>query len=120
VAAHLGPDVPIHFTAFHPDWKMTDLPPTPASTLKRARRIAIDNGIRYAYTGNVHDPAGQSTYCHRCDHVVIGRDGYAITEWRLTPEGACRSCAAPCSGVFAPEPEHWGSRRLPVRLRLFT
>lgn len=118
VVSHLGPDVPIHFTAFHPDWKMLDVPPTPASTLVRARRIAIDNGIRYAYTGNVYDPAGQSTYCHQCQRIVIGRDGYTITDWRLTKTGACNSCGTPCAGVFAAEPEHWGSRRQPVRLRV--
>ena len=112
VASRLGPEVPIHFTAFHPDWKMQDVPPTPASTLTRARRIAIDNGIRYAYTGNVHDPAGQSTYCHQCGRVVVGRDGYTITDWQQTPDGACRSCNARCAGVFAAQPEHWGSRRL--------
>ena len=117
VVSRLGPDVPIHFTAFHPDWKMQDVAPTPASTLTRARRIAIDNGIRYAYTGNVHDPAGQSTYCHQCGHMVVGRDGYTITDWHLTPDGACRSCSARCGGVFAAQPERWGSRRQLVRLR---
>ena len=117
VASRLGPDVPIHFTAFHPDWKMQDVAPTPASTLTRARRIAIDNGIRYAYTGNVHDPAGQSTYCHQCGRVVVGRDGYTITDWHVTPDGACRSCNARCAGVFAAQPEQWGSRRQLVRLR---
>ena len=117
VVSRLGPDVPIHFTAFHPDWKMQDVPPTPASTLTRARRIAIDNGIRYAYTGNVHDPAGQSTYCHQCSDVLVGRDGYTITDWHLTPDGACRSCKARCAGVFGAQPEHWGSRRQLVRLR---
>jgi pyruvate formate lyase activating enzyme len=118
VVSRLGPDVPIHFTAFHPDWKMREVAPTPASTLTRARRIAIANGIRYAYTGNVHDPVGQSTYCHHCGGIVIGRDGYTITDWQLTPEGTCRSCAAPCAGVFGNAPEHWGSRRQPVRLRV--
>ena len=118
VASRLGPDVPVHFTAFHPDWKMQDVPPTPASTLARARRIAIDNGIRYAYTGNVHDPAGQSTYCHQCARMVIGRDGYRITDWQLTPDGACRWCGTRCAGVFGAQPEHWGSRRQPVRLRV--
>jgi pyruvate formate lyase activating enzyme len=119
VVSHLGPDVPVHFTAFHPDWKMQDVPPTPASTLSRARRIAIDNGIRYAYTGNVHDPAGQSTYCHQCNQMVIGRDGYTIMDWQLSADGACRSCAAQCAGVFAAQPEQWGSRRQPVRLHVF-
>ena len=66
VVEHLGPDVPMHFTAFHPDYKMLDVPPTPPATLTRARQIAIDNGVRYAYTGNVHDEEGGSTFCHAC------------------------------------------------------
>jgi pyruvate formate lyase activating enzyme len=116
VVSHLGADVPIHFTAFHPDWKMQKVPPTPASTLMRARRIAIDNGVRYAYTGNVHDPGGQSTYCHQCGEVMIGRDGYTITDWQLNAKGGCRSCGTACAGVLAAQPEHWGARRQPVRL----
>lgn len=120
VAERLGPDVPIHFTAFHPDWKMLDRPPTPAATLTRARRIAINNGLRYAYTGNVHDEDGGSTYCHRCGHRLIGRDWYELTEWNLTADAACRFCASPCAGVFDAQPGSWGPRRLPVRLRSFT
>ncbi len=117
VAERLGPDVPIHFTAFHPDWKMLDRPPTPAATLTRARRIAIKNGLRYAYTGNVHDEDGGSTYCHRCGNRLIGRDWYELTEWNLTADAACRFCASPCAGVFDAQPGSWGARRLPVRLK---
>lgn len=120
VAERLGPDVPIHFTAFHPDWKMLDRPPTPAATLTRARRIAINNGLRYAYTGNVHDEDGGSTYCHRCGNRLIGRDWYELTEWNLTADAACRFCASPCAGVFDAQPGSWGPHRLPVRLRSFT
>jgi pyruvate formate lyase activating enzyme len=116
VAERLGPDVPIHFTAFHPDWKMLDRPPTPAATLTRARRIAIKNGLRYAYTGNVHDEDGGSTYCHRCGNRLIGRDWYELTEWNLTTDAACRFCGAPCAGVFDARPGSWGARRLPVRM----
>ncbi len=119
VVQHLGPDVPMHFSAFHPDWRMRDVPPTPAATLTRARRIALDNGVRYAYTGNVRDEAGQSTYCHQCGSTVIGRDGYRIAAWALDARGACRSCGSPCAGVFAPTPGNWGERRQPVRLREF-
>lgn len=119
VAERLGPDVPIHFTAFHPDWKMLDRPPTPAATLTRARRIAIKNGLRYAYTGNVHDADGGSTYCHRCGSRLIGRDWFELTEWNLTAEAACRFCASPCAGVFDAQPGSWGPRRLPVRLKSF-
>jgi len=118
--ASLGPDVPWHFTAFHPDWKMLDIPPTPAATLTRAREIARRNGVRYAYTGNVHDEAGQSTYCHQCGTTLIGRDGYDITAWHLDAAGMCRRCGTPCAGVFEPRAGDWGSRRQPVRLRYYS
>ena len=117
VVEHLGPDVPLHFTAFHPDWKMTDKAATPASTLTRSRNIAKKNGLRYAYTGNVHDEAGGSTICHHCGKVVIGRDWYNLTAWHLTDDGTCRSCGTPCSGVFKGPPGTWGPKRLPVRLQ---
>ena len=116
VVEHLGPDVPMHFTAFHPDWKMQDRPPTPASTLTRARRIAMDNGVRYAYPGNVHDEAGGSTYCHHCGQKLIGRDWYVLSDWNLTAEGACNACGTPVAGIFDARPGDWGATRLPVRL----
>jgi pyruvate formate lyase activating enzyme len=116
VVEHLGPDVPMHFTAFHPDWKMLDKPPTPAATLTRARRIALKNGVRYAYTGNVHDEAGGSTYCYNCGSKLIGRDWYEITEWNLTDSCRCPSCHAECPGVLEPGHGHWGARRFPVHL----
>ena len=114
--ASLGPDVPWHFTAFHPDWKMLDVRATPASTLVRARKIAIANGVRYAYTGNVHDEEGASTYCHGCGARLIGRDWYEITAWNLDEKGLCRQCGSACAGVFDPRPGTWGARRQPVRL----
>jgi pyruvate formate lyase activating enzyme len=95
---------------------MLDVAHTPHATLSRARDIALRNGLRYVYTGNVHDEAGQSTYCHACGEQVIGRDWYRITAWRLTPEGACASCGATCAGVFDARPGVWGQRRMPVRL----
>ena len=116
VAGQLGPDVPVHFTAFHPDFKMRDRPPTPPATLARARHIALANGIRYAYTGNTHDTAGQSTYCYHCGELVIERDWYHLGAYRLTPEGRCRNCGTPVPGVFDPMPGTWGPRRLPVQL----
>jgi pyruvate formate lyase activating enzyme len=116
VAGQLGPDVPVHFTAFHPDFKMRDRPPTPPATLARARRIALGNGIRYAYTGNTHDPAGQSTYCHHCGELVIERDWYRLGSFRLTPQGRCANCATPIPGLFDATPGTWGPRRLPIRL----
>ena len=114
VVDELGPDVPVHFTAFHPDWKMLDKPRTPASTLTRAREIALRNGIRYAYTGNVHDEAGGSTSCHECHATLIGRDWYELTTWNLTPAGACPHCGTACAGVFEAQPGRWGARRQPV------
>ena len=119
VMEHLGPDVPLHFTAFHPDYKMLDKPPTPASTLTMARRIAVKNGLRYAYTGNVHDEEGGSTYCHQCGRKLIGRDWYVMTEWHLTHDGLCMYCGAPCAGVFEAQPGTWGAKRLPIRLKDF-
>lgn len=117
VVEHLGPDVPLHFSAFHPDWKMPDHSPTPASTLSRARRIAQKNGVRYAYTGNVSDEKGSSTYCHQCGQKLIGRDWYTLSGWNLTPEGHCNQCGTVCAGVFEAQPGAWGSKRRPVRLR---
>ena len=116
VVENLGPEVPMHFTAFHPAWKMQDTPPTPSSTLSHAREIAIQNGVRYAYTGNVHDPNGDSTWCHNCGQLLIERDWYRLGEWNLTPEGNCRFCGTHCAGVFEAEPGDWGPRRLPVQM----
>ncbi len=119
VVAHLGPDVPMHFTAFHPDYKMMDTPPTPPQTLTRAREIALHNGVHYAYTGNVHDEAGESTYCPHCGTCVIGRDWYVITDWNLTAEDHCGHCGGTIAGVFEDRPGTWGAKRLPVRLAAF-
>ncbi|MFQ5993753.1 MAG: AmmeMemoRadiSam system radical SAM enzyme [Acidiferrobacterales bacterium] len=119
VVESVGQDVPWHFTAFHPDWKMMDKPRTSASTLTRARNIAVKNGVRYAYTGNVHDEKGGSSYCHACGQKLIGRDWYVLTAWHLNRDGTCASCGTPCAGVFEAEPGVWGARRLPVRLKDF-
>ena len=116
VMDRLGPDVPLHFTAFHPDWKMLDKPPTPPATLRQARRIACEIGLRYVFTGNIHDPAGQSTYCHRCNELLIGRDWYDLTAWNLDGAGRCRYCGTACAGVFQDRPGNWGRRRQMVRV----
>ena len=108
VVEKLGPDVPMHFTAFHPDWKLRDLPPTPLATLARARSIATKNGVRFAYTGNVHDKAGGSTYCPGCGHLLIGRDWYVLTEWGLDDRGCCEECNRKLPGVFEGRPGRWG------------
>ena len=119
IVDRLGPDVPLHFSAFHPDWKMMDTPPTPFVTLERSRKIAMENGLRYVYTGNVHDPVGSSTYCHGCGELLVGRDWYELSTWRLRMEdgtAVCDGCATPIAGVFRAEPGRWGSRRQPVRI----
>jgi pyruvate formate lyase activating enzyme len=117
VARELGCEVPLHFTAFHPDFQMMDTPPTPPATLTRARRIALRNGLRYVYTGNVHDEEGGSTRCPSCGEVVVGRDWYLLTRWNLQA-GCCGSCGTRIPGVFEGEPGAWGPRRRPVHLPL--
>jgi pyruvate formate lyase activating enzyme len=117
VLEHLGVDVPLHFTAFHPDWKMRDTPPTPPETLRMARRIARDLGLRYVFTGNIHDPAGQSTYCHGCNAMLIGRDWYDLTAWNLSGDGKCRHCGMECAGVFEDRHGRWGRRRQTIAVR---
>ena len=119
IAEELGPDVPLHFTAFHPDWKMRDIPPTPASTLSRARAIGRSNGLRFVYTGNVHDEAGGSTLCPGCGATLIGRDWYDITTWKLR-DGACPACGTRIAGVFEPVPGDWGRRRRRVGIAALT
>ena len=116
IVDRLGPDVPLHFSAFHPDWRMRDVPGTPPATLSLAREIAKGSGLRHVYTGNVHDEAGQSTYCHACSSRVIGRDWYRITSWQLDEAGCCQSCGTHCAGVFEGRHGTWGARRLPIEL----
>jgi pyruvate formate lyase activating enzyme len=115
-AENLGPDVPWHFTAFHPDYRLRDRPPTPASTLSRARAIALEHGLHYVYTGNVHDEEGGTTHCPGCGAVLVGRDWYVLTTWNLTAQGRCARCGTRCAGVFDGPPGAWGPRRMPVRL----
>ncbi len=116
IAEHLGPDVPLHFTAFHPDFKMMDLPATPAATLTRARDIALSEGLRYVYTGNVHDPVGGTTRCHGCGAALIARDWHRIEFYRVTPEGNCPRCKTPVAGRFEEYKGQFGRQRIPVRL----
>jgi pyruvate formate lyase activating enzyme len=116
VRSHLGPDVPLHFTAFHPDWKMTDIGPTPPATLMRARAIALRAGLNYVYTGNVHDESGGSTYCPSCGEALIVRDWYDIRGYHVTDAGACRGCGARIPGRFQKFGKPFGPRRIPVRL----
>ena len=116
VMDRLGPDVPLHFTAFHPDYKMLEVPPTSARTLTLARDVARETGLHYVYTGNVHDETGGSTYCPCCGTRVIGRDWYEITAWRLTADGCCSTCGSGIAGFFRATPGTCGRRRVPVRI----
>jgi pyruvate formate lyase activating enzyme len=116
IADKLGPNVPLHFSAFHPDWKMRDVPPTPPATLARAREIALVNGLNYVYTGNIHDRKGASTYCPSCAARVIERDWYELGEWQLDDKGHCVACGEKIPGVFAGAPGKWGAKRMPIRI----
>jgi pyruvate formate lyase activating enzyme len=120
LASELGPDVPLHFSAFHPDWKMTDIPATPAATLSLARQIAQDAGLNHVYTGNVHDTGGGTTHCAQCKTPLIVRDWYDIKTYRLTPEGNCPNCQTPLAGHFGPQLGSngiaFGPRCIPVQL----
>jgi pyruvate formate lyase activating enzyme len=115
VVENLGPDVPMHFTAFHPDWKMRDIERTPAATLSRAREIARSNGVHYAYTGNVRDRQGASTWCHHCGELLIERDWHRLGQWRLDNQGGCAACGAKLAGHFAGKPQQLTAG--PVRVR---
>ena len=118
IAQELGPEVPLHFSAFHPDWKMTDIPATPAATLERARRIAQRRGLHYVYTGNVPDPEGGTTYCPHCGKALIVRDWYQLLDYRVSADGHCSECGGAVAGRFQAFDikQQFGSRRIPVRL----
>lgn len=116
IRAHLGVQTPLHFSAFHPDWKMREKPPTPAATLTRARQIAMNEGLEFVYTGNVHDQEGGSTWCPDCGALLIERDWYRLGHWGINTEGNCLNCGRKIPGVFEPRPGTWGPRREPIRL----
>ena len=111
MASELGPEVPVHFSGFHPDYRMKDIPATPPETLRRARAIARREGLRYVYTGNVHDREGDTTKCPSCDAAVIERDWYAILGSNLV-KGACGACGTPVAGRFGDSIGSFGRRRL--------
>ena len=118
ILRELGPDIPLHFTAFHPDYQMTDIPPTPPETLRTARQIALSRGLRFVYTGNVRDPEGQTTLCPSCHTTLIRRDGYRIDQYQIDREGRCPVCRTPIPGHFG-DPRSFtsfGNRRIPVLL----
>ena len=116
IVRELGPDVPLHFSAFHPDWKMMDLPSTPASTLTRARSIALNAGLHHVYTGNVHDTAGGTTSCPSCHGSLIVRDWYRIDEYTVTPDGHCPHCGTAVAGHFGVFRHPFGNRRIPIAM----
>ena len=116
IAEELGPEVPLHFSAFHPDYKLTDRPPTPHATLIRAYDIARAAGLHHVYLGNVDDSPRSATLCHGCGARLIERRSYALVGWGLTEDGRCRFCATRLPGRFAAQPGRWGNRRLPIRL----
>jgi pyruvate formate lyase activating enzyme len=116
VMSELGPDVPHHVTAFHPDWRMRDVPPTPPTTLLRAREILLGEGLHHVYTGNISHRLGEVTYCAGCGLELIERDRYQILRYALTESGACPDCGQVLPGVYDRTPGHFGPRRIPVRL----
>ena len=116
VMAKLGPDVPLHFSAFHPDHKMPDVPATPPATLVRARHIALRAGLHHVYTGNVHHIEGDTTFCPACQAPLIVRDWYQINRYRLTPEGCCPDCGAALAGRFDTRAGHFGRQRIPIAM----
>jgi pyruvate formate lyase activating enzyme len=116
IMKELGPDVPVHFTAFHPDHKLTDIAATPAATLTRARRIAMEEGLRYVYTGNVHDAVGGATHCSGCGKLLIARDWHRIEDYSVTPAGKCPDCSTVLPGRFETFQKQFGRRRIPLVL----
>ncbi|HUN93949.1 MAG TPA: AmmeMemoRadiSam system radical SAM enzyme [Burkholderiaceae bacterium] len=116
VRRELGPDVPLHFSAFHPDYRMTDVAPTPPATLTRARAIGLRAGLHYVYTGNVHDRAGGTTHCPHCGEAAIVRDWYDIEAYRLASDGRCVGCGGVLAGRFEDYRGQAGRRRVPVRI----
>jgi pyruvate formate lyase activating enzyme len=112
----LGPEVPLHFSAFHPDHKMLDVPATPPATVIRARNIAIKEGLHLVYTGNVRHREGDTTYCPTCHSTLIERDWYQIKQYRLTAHGDCPECGAPVAGRFAEKAGNFGRKRVPIAI----
>lgn len=116
VVEQLGPEVPMHFSAFHPAYRMLDIAPTPPATVQRARRIALQQGIYHAYCGNIVDPEGESSWCRHCGALLVGRQGYQISGWGLDDDGCCQRCGRRCAGVWAAKPGGWGGKREPIHL----
>ncbi len=110
IAEKLGPDVPLHFSAFHPDYRFTQRPPTSHQSLKQARGIALKNGLNYVYLGNVRDLENAATYCSHCGKTLITRVGYELKEWQVNEKGCCNYCGSKIPGVFEDQPGNWGNQ----------
>ncbi|MDR4518553.1 MAG: AmmeMemoRadiSam system radical SAM enzyme [Nitrosomonas sp.] len=117
IVNELGVDVPLHFSAFHPDYKMNNILATPKETLIHARKTAIDAGLKYVYTGNVHNVSGDTTYCPSCEHAVIVRDWYEIESYRLSDDGRCAHCGALIAGCFERFSGSFGRHHIPVAIQ---
>jgi pyruvate formate lyase activating enzyme len=120
IKKELGSDVPLHFTAFHPDYKMPDIPATPPATLVRARNIAIREGLQYVYTGNVHNQEGDTTFCPHCQTTLIVRDWYQINQYNLSKDGHCPECGTAIAGRFDQQAGSFGSKRIPIAIMSHT
>lgn len=118
ICDHLGSGTPVHFSAFHPDYKLRDRQATNLETLIRARNIARESGLDFVYTGNVHYAEGDTTYCPQCQKALIVRDWYQLVDFQLD-QGRCNHCGCQIPGLFELSPGNWGARRLPVRLADF-
>ena len=114
----VGDEVPLHFSAFHPDFRMLDRPRTPHETLIAAREVAMKAGLKYVYVGNVDDATRQSTYCPNCRKRLIERNWYELGEYALNRDN-CRHCGTHIAGVFATRPGNWGRKRQPVDMKQF-
>lgn len=116
IVNELGPDVPMHFSAFHPDYKMLDIATTPVDTLIRARDIAMQIGVKYVYVGNVADKNTNSTWCPNCGHLLIERRSYQMGQWGISPTACCEECNHSIPGIFEVQPGNWGARRMPIMM----
>ncbi len=115
ILENLGGEVPLHFTAFHPDYKLKDIASTPQDTLIRARKVAQAAGLKFVYTGNVHDTDGGTTACPSCRAPLIVRDWHELLDYRISA-GLCPDCGAKIPGKFGMSAGGFGSRRIPIRI----
>ncbi|MBF0360169.1 MAG: AmmeMemoRadiSam system radical SAM enzyme [Oligoflexia bacterium] len=121
IVSNLGEHIPLHFSAFHPDWHMDDVPATPLKLLLRAKEIALLKGLRYVYLGNVRCKNNSTTICHQCSEVLIEREGYVVDKkfWKIKEnvegKSVCAKCGEVVAGFFDKLPADWGNKRIPIR-----